>query len=242
MSTLIRLKVIVPVTFPGWDAEVEAICRAAADTATRVEVVHLVRGPVSIESTFDEEWAALPILEAVAAAAQDSDAAIVYCFGNPALEAAKEAVTIPVVGLGEAAQVAAMPLGERLGILATLSSTIGRHWRKARSSGTAVKLVSIRALDIPVLDLVDATRLRERALSVVRGMVTEDGIDVLILGCGSMVNLGPELESAFGLPVVVPGPAAVKLAELYVRAGLAQSKRAYPLPRDKKRTDAHGLG
>ena len=242
MSASIRLKVIVPVTFPGWDDDVGRICRAAADTATRIEVVHLARGPASIESMFDEEWAALPILEAVAAAARDSDAAIIYCFGNPALEAAKEAAAIPVVGLGEAAQVAAMPLGERLGILATLSGTIGRHWRKARASGTAVKLVSIRALDIPVLDLTDSDRVRERALSVVGRMVTEDGIDVLILGCGSMVDLGPELESTFGLPVVVPAPAAVKLAELYVRAGLAPSRRAYPLPREKERTDMHGLG
>ncbi|HCC33705.1 MAG TPA: hypothetical protein DEQ28_07410 [Clostridiales bacterium] len=241
MTASIRLKVIVPVTFPGWDADVAAICRSAADTATRIEVVHLARGPASIESMFDEEWAALPILEAVAAAARDCDAVVIYCFGNPALEAAKEAVTIPVVGLGEAAQVAAMPLGERLGILATLSGTVGRHWRKARASGTASKLVSIRALDIPVLDLGDFSRVRERALSVVERMVTEDGIDVLILGCGSMVNLAPALEPAFGLPVVVPGLAAVKLAELYARAGLAQSRRAYPLPREKERTDMHGL-
>jgi allantoin racemase len=242
MSTSIRIKVIVPVTFPGWDDDVKRVCRSAADSATRIEVMHLARGPASIESMFDEEWAALPILQAVAGAEQDYDAAIIYCFGNPALEAAKEAVSIPVVGLGEAAQVAAMPLGDRLGVLATLSSTTTRHWRKARALGTAAKLVSVRALDIPVLDLVDRGRVRERAQAVVQQMVMEDGIDVLILGCGSMVDLGPELELTFDLPVVVPALAAVKLAELYVRAGLTQSKRAYPLPGKKERTDTDGLG
>jgi allantoin racemase len=242
MSASMRLRVIVPVTFAGWNADVERICRAAADSATQVEVVHLERGPASIESMFDEEWAALPILQAVAAAAQECAAAIIYCFGNPALEAAKEAVTIPVVGLGEAAHVAAMPLGDRVGILATLSSTTPRHWRKARGLGTAAKLVSIRALDIPVLDLVNHGKVRDRAFSVVQRMVTEDGIDVLILGCGSMVDLGPALASEFGMPVVVPGPAAVKLAELYVRTGLVQSKRSYPLPREKDRRETDGLG
>jgi allantoin racemase len=241
MNPQVRIKVIVPVTFPGWNADVERICRSAADASTRIEVESLTRGPTSIESMYDEEWAALPILEAVAAAAGDCHAVIVYCFGNPALEAAKEAAGIPVVGLGEAAQVAAMPLGDRLGILATLSDTVARHWRKARALGTTAKLVSIRALDIPVLDLGDFGRVRERAMDVVRKMVTEDDIDVLILGCGSLVKLGGELQSAFGLLVVVPAPAAVKLAELYARAGLAPSKRAYPFPREKERTDAHEL-
>jgi len=232
----LKIKVLVPVAADTWNKDVERLSRAAADNGTEIFVENVTRGPVSIESMYDEAWAAMPILEGVAQAAREGyDAVIVYCFGNPAIEAAKEMAAIPVIGIGEAGQVVAMPLGDRLGIISTVDGAVPRHWRKAQTIGTASKVVSIRPLNIPVVEYTDKEKVRQRAFGLVRKMIEEDGVDVIVLGCGSLTSLGPEIQAEFNLPVIIPAAAAVKLAELYVRLGIAQSKRAYAPPPEKER-------
>lgn len=231
-----KIKVLVPVATETWNEDVDRLSRAAADAGTEIHVESVTRGPVSIESMYDEAWAAMPVLDGVGRAQREGyDAVIIYCFGNPAIEAAKELATIPVIGLGEAAQVVAMPLGDRLGIISTVGGAVPRHWRKARTIGTASKVVSIRPLDIPVVEYTDKEKVRQRAFGVVQRMIEEDGVDTIILGCGSLTSLGPQIQAEFNVPVVIPAAAAVKLAELYVRLGVAQSKRAYAAPPKKER-------
>jgi allantoin racemase len=72
----------------------------------------------------------------------------------------------------------------------------------------------------------------ERALDVARVMVEQDGVETLILGCGSLFGIKEQLQDEFGIPVVEPGIVALKHAEMLVGLGLSHSKRSYmtPLP------------
>ncbi|MBC7093521.1 aspartate/glutamate racemase family protein [Candidatus Bipolaricaulota bacterium] len=229
----IELHVIIPVSTDRWNEGVRQLCQAAADRDTAVNVVHLAHGPESIECTYDETLVAPYVIEAAAAAERaGADGVIVYCFGNPAVDGAREAVSIPVVGLGEAAEVAALLLGDRFGIISTIPEAVPRLWRKARTLGVEGRLVGVVPLGIPVLGLGDHRRAVEAGLAAGRELVAR-GAQVVILGCGSLLGVADELRRGLGIPVVVPAVAAVKLAEAYVKMGIAHSKAAYPPPPPK---------
>jgi len=99
--------------------------------------------------------------------------------------------------------------------------------------GLERKLASVRAVDIPVLDLArDRDASIERMVTLGRRAVHDDGVDTLVLGCMSMGFLEAQtrIAEAVGVPVVNPVVAALKLLEALVGAGLRHSKKAYPVP------------
>jgi allantoin racemase len=61
-------------------------------------------------------------------------------------------------------------------------------------------------------------------------MVKEEGVEALILGCGSLFDLSKKLQEALSVPVITPGEVTLKQAEVMVELGLSQSKRTYMIP------------
>lgn len=107
------------------------------------------------------------------------------------------------------------------------------------SAGLSQRCASVRASDIPVLEL-DSDP--ERAVAAIAAIVTaceravrEDGAEVICLGCGGMAKLEEAVRERTGVPVVDGVTAAVTIAEGLVRLGLRTSKaRTYAAPRDKR--------
>src|SRR3546814_4706331 len=83
----------------------------------------------------------------------DLDAVIIDCMGDPGLKAAREVVSIPVLGPSETAMHLAAMLGHRFSIVTVLDSVVPMIDNLAKLYGMADKLASIRVIDIPVLDL-----------------------------------------------------------------------------------------
>lgn len=188
---------IVPVSTDHWNNGVPHLCQEAADKETRVSVVHLPRGPESIECVYDEALVAPYLIEAVTAAEREGADGVIYYFGNPAVEGAREAVSIPVIGLGGAAEVAALLLGDRFGIISTIPEAMPRLWRKARLLGVEGRLVAVVPMGIPVLDLGDRRRAVEVGLTAGRELVAR-GAQVVILGCGSLLGWRMSYDGAWG--------------------------------------------
>jgi allantoin racemase len=211
-----------------------SVLERAAFPGTEVEVLDVPDGPLSIESAY-EEYLAVP---ATLACIQELerrgvDGAIVGCFGDPGVDAARELVRMPVVGPGEAAMLLAASLGHRFAIVTVLDAIVQPLRRLAWSTGVLDKLASVRSVDIPVLELYrDLDRTFERMVEVGRRCLEQDEADSLILGCMTMAFSGRHLDLAevLGVPVVSPAHAALKLLEALVGAGLTHSKRAYPVP------------
>jgi allantoin racemase len=212
----------------------QAVLQRAAFAGTEVEVIDVSDGPLSIESAYDEYLAIPATLEAIQKLeAREVDGAIVGCFGDPGVDAARELVRIPVVGPGEAAMLLAASLGHRFAVVTVLDSIAQPLRRLAWSAGVLEKLASVRSVGIPVLELYrDLDRTFARMVEVGRRAVEEDRADTVILGCMTMAFSGRhrELSDALGVPVVSPVHAALKLLEALVGAGLRHSKRAYPTP------------
>ncbi len=199
------------------------------------------RGPPSIESEFDEAMAIPDTLRAAVEAEQSgADAIVIDCLGDPGVKAARELVSIPVVGPGTTSMHWAAQLGGPFSVVTVLDSVVPMIENLARVAGLDGKLKSIRVVNIPVLELeADMGRLYldlgKEAVKAVR----EDGARAIVLGCTGMLGCANAVEDALKkatgayVPVVDPVPVALMQAIGFIGLGLRQSKITYAPPTEK---------
>jgi len=204
---------------------------------TEVDSVGIERGPSSIECRYDEMLAIPEIVKRVREAEEEGvDACVVNCFGDPGVRASREVVEIPVVGPCESSLLVAASLCNRFSVITVLKSACSLIEENAKIYGMSDKLASVRAVDIPVLELHrDHERTAEALLEEGKKALTEDGAEALILGCTGMTGMAEKLSEELAVQVIDPLPTAVKFAETLVGLGYSHSKIAFPTPPEKKR-------
>ena len=207
---------------------------AAADTEIKVQSVP--SGYPSIESERDVVTVAPHLLHGMQRAEADgASAGIIGCFSDPALDAIRETVNMPVVGPGQSAIALAIQLGESYSILSPLDSGAKRARPRLRGQGLTERLASIRGVGVSVVDLTRGDNAAwDRIIETGRRCI-DDGADVLVMGCMSMAFMGVERELAdrLSVPVVSPVLAALKTAETLLDLALTHSRAAWPSPPDK---------
>jgi allantoin racemase len=204
---------------------------------TELDSVGIERGPASIESRYDEILAIPEIVKrAMEAEREGVDACVINCFGDPGVRACREVVRIPVVGPCEASLLVAASLCNRFSVITVLRNVAGMIEENARIYGVSDKLASVRAVEIPVLELHrEEERTAKALLEEGRKALEEDGAEALILGCTGMTGMAERLSRELKVPVVDPLPTAIKFAETLASLGLTHSKLAFPYPPEKKR-------
>lgn len=153
------------------------------------------------------------------------DAVVGVCFFDPAIQAARSLMDIPVVGAAEASMHLATMMGNRFAVVTTdprFIPIIEHHMEELRTSTSAIRYRPVRHLSQG--EVFAEARLRrdydsiiEDFKKVAQGCI-KDGAEVLIAGCGSLspilsVNGIREID---GAPVVDPEQAALKFAEMMV--------------------------
>lgn len=229
-----RLQIIVPNITDEWNGIILHEFKKWADVDTEIFVTNIRKGPESIESEYDEENAAPFVLEEVKRAEiEGMDGVLLFCFGDIAIHAAREAVHIPVVGLGESSQLLATLLGDHYAILSTISNAIPRLRRKSKAMGLEDKLMLVKAINIPVLNKDKV--IEENALLKEGQLAVEKGADVIVLGCGTYFGVEKKMSECLKVPVINCALAGLKMIELLVKLQLSHSKQAFPNPPEKKR-------
>ena len=139
----------------------------------------------------------------------------------------------PAIGPAQSSIHTAAQLGERFGILTVVEGVVPSLRRLVRSYGMETLMASLRAIEVPVLEL---RARREEVL----GLLAEEGAAAigegayaLVLGCMTMgfLDVAGDLQEELGVPVVNPVIAALRSAEAMVSSALAPSRRAFPTPR-----------
>lgn len=237
-----RIMVVVPVCNDLWNESARRLMDRHKGPDTKLDVANVEKGPDSLECTYDEAYAELSTVRMAESAEREGcDGVIIYCFGDPGLRAAKETLSIPVTGLGEASMHIASLLGTRFSIISAgpvshFPNQRRRLLDKLRVYGFDHKCASIRSLKIPVLDLgTGKEEESRRLLEEARKAVEEDGADTIVLGCGSIFGAEKKISDELSVPVIVPGVAALGICEAMIRMGLAQSKRCFATPPEKRR-------
>lgn len=198
----------------------------------------LERGPASVESAVDEILAAPGVVDAACRAEADGfDAIVIDCMLDPALEAAREAVKIPVVGAGEAGLTAAAKYGD-FSVVTVLQRQEPAFQRLARQYDIAGNLRSVRGIGVSVLDL---ERARDTSIdATIQGAKLakdRDGANAIVFGCTGMLGYAAPTANALGWPlerVIDPLINAVDKALHAVVAGANTDKKSHPYP-DRKR-------
>jgi allantoin racemase len=227
-----RLGLVNPNTDDGHTTAMTAVAREMLPDA-QIVPLQPERGPSSIESYADEAVAAALVVEVVRGT-PDLDAYVIACFGDPGVDAARELVAAPVVGIREAAYRAVTLVARRFAVVTTLRRGIPELEDGLEREGVARRCVGVLPLEIPVAaqgaGYPDTT---EAIVAVGRRAVDELGAEALVLACGGMADVARAVERGVGVPVCDGVAVGVLLAHALWRAGLATSKRgalAWPEP------------
>lgn len=210
----------------------ERMLKAALSSDAEVSVDCIKRGPDELDCNTDEAFAAAEMVkESIRAEKEGYDAIVIYCFSDVGIDAIRENVRIPVIGPGEVSLAAAYMLCNRITVLTSESINIPRTYRRLMRNGMARdKMVSVRALDIPIGEVrVNPEVTKNYLRAVCQKAVEEDHADGIILGCLSMAGYGEELEKELPIKVIDPAFVAMAYAELSVRVGLRHIPAVYPV-------------
>ncbi|MBU1333318.1 MAG: aspartate/glutamate racemase family protein [Alphaproteobacteria bacterium] len=174
-----------------------------------IALTELAKSPPGIETDAHVEMVVPNIIERIAD--EHADAYVLSCFSDPGIDRVRATTSRPVIGIAEAAYLAALGLGRRFGIVSLGPSSIARHLRYLQALQISGRLAGDRSIDMTIPQLM-ATDVVETVLRTGSKLRDEDGADVVILGCAGLGSYRAALEAALGLPVVDPVQAGVALA------------------------------
>ncbi len=206
--------------------------------SVELEVVTIERGAETIESIYDEYVNAPYILQKVVEAeSRGADAVIIDCFGDPALDAARELVEVPVVGANQASTYLAAQLAGLFSVINILPGTELQVINLIRKYGLVNHLVSIETINYGVNEVVKGGEGVVKAIKEAVSKAVTKGAKAVVLGCTGMSGLYRRLVSELGSEVLIIEPfrAALSQAISYALLGIRHSKSAYPRPRSKVR-------
>ncbi len=157
------------------------------------------------------------------------DAVILGCFYDPGLDAAKEyAKDIVVVGAAESAITLVNLLCKRYSLLIPRDKNYTQMHEMAERYHGIGKLATIRSLHIRVLDLQEGADTDFRMEQEIEKAISEDKAEAIVLACTMEAGKFRSLQEKFGIPVIDPSVAALKMAEYLVhckrQCGWAVSK------------------
>jgi allantoin racemase len=224
-----KILIVNPNTTASMTDIIASAARTVAAMDTEIVAATSTMGPASIEGFYDEAFAVPGLIHALHNT-PDADAAIIACFDDTGLDAARSFARYPVVGICEAALITAGQIAKRIGIVTTLPRSIVPLEELVRRYGFAER-ASVAACNVPVLDLEKpGSGAREKLeAEIVRAL--DNGADAIVLGCAGMADLAQALSKKFEVPVVDGVAAAVKQAEALAALKLATSRRgAYASP------------
>ena len=215
-----RILVVNSNTTESVTARIADAARAATRPGTVIEAVSAPFGLPLIVSRADWLLAGPATLAALGARRGGYDAAVIACFGDPGLDAAKELLDVPVLGISEAAFHAAAMLGRHFGIVSFTAAlrpmfedVLDHHAMRGRCAG--FRMGPAFGGDPGRV----AEERRDLLLGLIRQSVEEDGAESVILAGGPLAGLAPALQPHVPVPLVDGTAAAVRLAEAL--AGMA---------------------
>jgi allantoin racemase len=236
-----KIKILLPIISDLFNAEVVKEAKQFISPDTEIDVQNLDKGTASIESVYDEMLASPDIVAKVIQAEADGfDGVFVDCFGDPGVEAAREMVSIPVVGGFQPAALLATMIAGTWSVVSVLSSVVPMIRNLSRKLGVANNVASIRHINTPVLELTDKEMLKQKLLEQIGIAHRQDGAEAIVLGCTGMMGLARDLETAAAaqgipVPVVDPTGAALGFLEMQVRNHISHSKVTFAVPSEKDR-------
>ena len=129
------------------EARMKSIARS--DTEVSMEVQSKTK--ICVDCALDEAVTSLELIEKAVKAEKDGfDVIGLYCSGDPAIEAIREAVSIPVIGAGQTSLQIAIGLGKKFSWITSAQSTVSADDYIRRSGVDYSRLASIHTVPVDI--------------------------------------------------------------------------------------------
>ena len=164
-------------------------------------------------------------IDALAEHAPGCDAVVLAVSYDTALNAAREMLAIPVVGITEAALLTASMVGTRTGVVMFGRRVLPIYQEHAVLRGQHPRIGGWRALEssAPYGDG-DQSEVDQMVVDAVFDLIERDGCDVVVLAGAVMAGVPPRLQARVPVPLLEGVSCAVAQAEVLARL-------AFPKPR-----------
>lgn len=218
----------------------ESLLKEWSFTNSKIKVYDVPMGGSSIESTYEEVASIIPAVDRLNEISkfEKIDAAIIGCFGDPGLDVFREMFDFPIIGPAQCTMHTASQLGHKFSLITIFDSMINMGHKQVHEYGLSHHLASVKAVNIPVLELLNNLDLTyKKILKLGKKIVDDDMADCILFGCMTMsfAGLDKKLEDKLGIPVLNAGRVALKNAESLVSMEISHSKKAYPFPTKLKK-------
>ena len=201
---------------------IEKICKEYVLPNTEIEVKYIKEAPPGIESYHDAAVSVKYLLDKFERWKEQYGGFIIACHSDVGVDLLRELTEKPVIGIGEASMLFALPLGHKFSILSLKRKKIPQKEDLVKKYGLENRCASIRVTGLGVVD--NDREKREKLIREGIKAVKEDGAEVLILGCAGMAGLDKEIEKVVGVPVIDGVVSAIMIIESLIRYGVSTSK------------------
>jgi allantoin racemase len=216
-----RIVLANPNTSAGVTDAIAAAARSVASPGVEIKPVTARFGARVIGTRTEAAVAEHAVLELLAREAEGCTAAIIGASLDSGLRAAREMLTVPVLGLTEAALYVACLGGGRFGAV-----TLGRRnlpvlREMIEGYGLAQRCGGLRAVEAGPLELLDAPeRLAALIGEAAADLVEREMVEAVVLIGAVMAGMPVRVQPRLAVPLIEGVRAAVVLAEALVRLGL----------------------
>lgn len=233
-----KIKVINPNTTVEMTKDICTSAHYFSRPDTKIVCVNPEKGPVSIEGYYDESIGILGVIEELLKSerADQTDAYVVACFGDPGLYALRELTEKPVVGIAESAMMLATFVAGKFSIVTIMPRIRMMLEELVQRIGVKHRLASIRTPNLTVLDFIkDFEGCKKILIEESRYAIEKDYAEAIILGCAGMAGFATEVQKEVKVPVFDAVASAIKIAEALVDMGVNTSKvLSYKRPEKKE--------
>ncbi|MGU3338880.1 aspartate/glutamate racemase family protein [Methylobacterium mesophilicum] len=216
-----RILLVNPNTSAAMTARMEAAAVSALAPDVQLTALTAAHGLPYIASRAEAQLAGAAVLETLAEHQSGFDAAVIAAFGDPGLIAARELFDLPVVGMAEAAMLTACMLGQRFGVV-TFSGTLLPWYEDAvLLAGLSARCACVRSVAAGFQSVTEVQHeLEAEIIALANRVVTEDGVDAVILAGAPLTGLAARIAEAVPVPLIDPLSAALGQAQVMVRLGV----------------------
>jgi len=201
---------------------IENICKNYALPTTEIEVKCFEEAPPGIESYHDAAVSEKYLLDKFEEWKEQYDGFIIACHSDIGVDLLRELTDKPVIGIGEASMLFALPLGHKFSILSLKRKKIPQKEDLVKKYGLENRCASIRATGLGVI--ANYQEKKEKLIQEGEKAIKEDRAEVLILGCAGMAGLDKEIEKVVGVPVIDGIVSALMTIESLIRYRISTSK------------------
>ena len=211
---------------------VAAEARQAASPGSEIHAVTGEFGAQVIGTRAENAIAAHAMVDLMARHAGGCDAALIAVSYDTALDASRQLLPIPVVGMTEAALLTACMLGGRIGIVTFGRPGLPMYQELVARYGLASRVAGWGVIEAPsAFRPGDTTQVDRLVVAEANRLVEQDGAETVILSGAVMAGVPRRLQAQVPVPLIDGIACGVGHAELLVRLKLPKpTAGSYAMP------------